>query len=159
VVDKLSILLRTSKGQIILHFLHLTEFLRWLFRVYLVFCLLLKSQYMEKVSKTSERLGANMDLKTSNIISGKDVCFIRIYLFIRKEYPTGKHTSTTKPSKTDLKLFTRRFIHCVKLHYKSKSDLILHQDFGSIPTSLMRAGVEPLMTYGVTQWLSQRTTT
>jgi len=67
---------------------------------------------MEKVSKTSERLGANMDLKTSNIISGKDVCFIRIYLFIRKEYPTGKHTSTTKSSKTDLKLFTRRFIHC-----------------------------------------------
>lgn len=32
--------------------------------------------------------------------------------FTRKEYPTGKCTSTTKPSETDLKLFTFRFIHC-----------------------------------------------
>lgn len=77
---------------------------------------LLKSQYMEKVSETSDRFGANMDIMTSNNISGKSStekrCLCVADGFTRKEYPTGKRTNTTKPSEKDLKLFTRRFIHC-----------------------------------------------
>lgn len=58
---------------------------------------LLKSQCMEKVSKTSDRLGANVDIMTTNNISGKSStekrCLCVADGFTRKEYPTGKRTS------------------------------------------------------------------
>lgn len=115
---------------------------------------LLKSQYMEEVSKTSHRLGANMDIMTSNNISGKssteknDVYVLQMDLQERNipQESAPEQQSFQKKilnySLTDL--FT--VFLCVKLHCKSKGDLILHGDFGSIPTSLMRAEVELLMT-------------